>query len=102
MQSSNPLFLSDSRYKLEQAWDGNRSAAAVPTEGSEPDLILLFVRNRIHCGIGRFCFAFFASTRFILKVFWDGCAHNTHHALKPKTRVAPALCHISLQSFNTM
>ena len=59
-------------------------------ERTEPDLILLFVRNRIHCGMGRFCLAFFASTRFILNVFWDGCTRNTHHPSSQTTVRPPA------------
>ena len=39
-------------------------------------LILLSVLNRIHCGIGLFCLAFFASFCFILKVFWEGCTET--------------------------
>ena len=35
----------------------------------DPHLILLSVRNRIHCGMGRFCLAFFASFCLIRKVF---------------------------------
>lgn len=34
--------------------------------------ILLSVRRRIHCGIGRFCFIFFASVIFVLRRLWDG------------------------------
>ena len=62
----------------------NHGAAVVSTrKGAEAHLILLFVRNRIHCGMGRFCFAFFASTRLILNVFWDGCTLNTQRLLSP-------------------
>ena len=34
-------------------------------------MILLSVRRRIHCGVGRFCFCFFASVRFVAKVLCD-------------------------------
>lgn len=37
-------------------------------------LIVLPVRNRIQCGMGRFCLAFFAKCFLILKVLFDGCA----------------------------
>jgi hypothetical protein len=36
--------------------------------------MVLSVRNRIHCGMGRFCFAFFASFILMRKVFCDGCS----------------------------
>lgn len=36
-------------------------------------LILLSVRNRIQCGIGRFCLAFLAKCFLILKVLCEGC-----------------------------
>lgn len=36
-------------------------------------LILLPVFMRIHWGMGRFCFCFFARKRLILKVLWDDC-----------------------------
>ena len=58
--------------------DNHGTALVFTRNGAEAYLILLFVRNRIHCGMGRFCFAFFASTRLILNVFWDGCTLNTH------------------------
>jgi hypothetical protein len=35
--------------------------------------MVLSVRRRIHCGMGRFCFAFFARILLIRKDFWDGC-----------------------------
>ena len=35
--------------------------------------ILLPVRMRIHCGMGRFWAIFLASVRFVRKVLWDGC-----------------------------
>lgn len=40
--------------------------------------IVLSVRNRIHWGIGRFCFAFFASFILMRKVFCDGCSKTVH------------------------
>ena len=39
-------------------------------------LILLSVRKRIHCGMGRFCLAFFASFCLIRNVFWEGCVQH--------------------------
>ena len=36
-------------------------------------LILQSVLKRNQYGSGRFCFIFFASARFVRKVFWDGC-----------------------------
>ena len=35
--------------------------------------MVLSVRKRIHCGMGRFCLAFLASFILIRKVFCDGC-----------------------------
>ena len=35
--------------------------------------MVLSVRRRIHCGIGRFCFCFFPKMRLILNDLWDGC-----------------------------
>ena len=67
------LVSANQRYPSPTEWQGRA------------DLILLFVRKRIHCGIGRFCFAFFASTRLILNVFWDGCAQHT----RPSTYSKP-------------
>jgi hypothetical protein len=37
---------------------------------------MLPVRMRIHCGIGRFCFSFFASVFFVLNVLLAGCGHG--------------------------
>ena len=39
--------------------------------------IVLSVRNRIHCGMGRFCLAFLASFILMRKVFCDGCSTET-------------------------
>lgn len=36
-------------------------------------LIVLLVRKRIQCGIGRFCLAFLAKCFLILNVLYDGC-----------------------------
>jgi hypothetical protein len=36
-------------------------------------LMVLSVRMRIQCGMGRFCLIFFASFFLILNVLWDGC-----------------------------
>lgn len=37
-------------------------------------LMVLSVRKRIHCGMGRFCLAFLASFILMRKVFCDGCS----------------------------
>ena len=38
--------------------------------------ILLFVRMRIHCGIGRFCFSFFASVILVRKLLLAGISRG--------------------------
>ena len=38
--------------------------------------MVLPVRMRIHCGMGRFCFSFFASVFFVLKLLWAGCGQG--------------------------
>lgn len=40
-------------------------------------LIVLSVRRRIHCGIGRFCFCFLARMRLVRKVLCDGYGSHT-------------------------
>lgn len=45
----------------------------------------LSVRKRIHCGMGRFCLAFFASFCLMRKVFWDGCAHTEQRRVSTST-----------------
>ena len=51
-------------------------AAAQPAPGSQPvttaHRMVLSVRSRIHCGIGRFCFCFLPKMRLILKDLCDG------------------------------
>lgn len=39
----------------------------------ETYLMVLPVRRRIHCGIGRFCFCFLARICLVRKVLWEGC-----------------------------
>ena len=39
------------------------------------DLIVLPVRRRIHCGMGRFCLIFFERILLILNVLCEGCTH---------------------------
>ena len=48
---------------------GSRAQPAATRRLERTHLILLSVRNRIHCGMGRFCLAFFASFCLIRKVF---------------------------------
>jgi hypothetical protein len=38
----------------------------------EKYLMVLSVRILIQCGMGRFCFCFFANFFLILNVFWEG------------------------------
>lgn len=40
-------------------------------EGRFAHLMVLPVRRRIHCGMGRFCFCALASLTFVRKVLWD-------------------------------
>ena len=39
--------------------------------------MVLSVRRRIHCGMGRFCFCFLARCFLILNVFMEGCTPST-------------------------
>lgn len=41
--------------------------------------MVLSVRRRIHWGMGRFCFCFFAKCFLILNVFWEGCPPRKKH-----------------------
>jgi hypothetical protein len=49
-----------------------------------PHLMRLSVLMRIHCGIGLFCFCFFAKILLILKVFWDGWEERTGRMGQPQ------------------
>ena len=56
-----------------------KATPALPITQGIAHLILLSVRKRIHCGIGLFCLAFFASFRLMRNVFCDGCMPATMH-----------------------
>lgn len=47
-------------------------ASSSSTAESTLHLMVLPVRIRTHCGIGRFCFIFFERIFLILKVLWEG------------------------------
>ena len=67
------------RNRREQTLGGDadsqqrRTGRGCATGCAETYRMVLSVRRRIHCGIGRFCFCFFPKMRLILNDLWDGC-----------------------------
>ena len=58
--------------------------------------MVLPVRMRIHCGIGRFCFSFLASVFFVFMDLLAGCGAGRSRAGKQHEREAGGQHNISL------
>ena len=81
------------RNRREQTLGGDadsqqrRTGRGCATGCAETYRMVLSVRRRIHCGIGRFCFCFFPKMRLILNDLWDGCGAATESVRELNTAV---------------
>lgn len=70
--------------------------------GRKTYLMVLPVRRRIHCGIGRFCFCFLARICLVRKVLWEGCKRKKHtrysSSANPRSSLLPSVLSVSMDT----